>query len=303
MTTPKKTLPHGAAVPYILIEDYLGKKFGRLTVIGPGGRNAQQMELWRCRCDCGKEVSTSKYTLRAGRTLSCGCIGREGFIARSKANTSKQDLTGRVFGRLTVICLRNEGRLKKTRFWLCQCECGKETVVSKFNLLDGMTKSCGCWYRDSRGKASTTHGMSHTRTYHIWQGMLARCFNPSKPRWKDYGGRGITVSPEWLNFENFFRDMGECPGGKSIDRFPDNDGNYELGNCRWATAQEQAVNKRKKYGGRCMRGHLIEGDNKVTVSDGKRKTPRSRCKMCLSATKSAWQRKNRMEKRNASATA
>jgi hypothetical protein len=84
----------------------------------------------------------------------------------------------------------------------------------------------------------------HTSTYNSWSGMLQRCLNPNNTRFRYYGGRGITVCQRWLIFENFLADMGERPAGLSIDR-KDNDGNYELGNCRWATQSQQVANRRR----------------------------------------------------------
>lgn len=87
------------------------------------------------------------------------------------------------------------------------------------------------------------HGMCRTPTHNAWIGMRQRCSNPKHPRYRDYGGRGITVCERWLTFASFLEDMGVCPPGLSLDRV-NNDGNYESGNCRWATVAEQNSNKR-----------------------------------------------------------
>lgn len=127
-----------------------------------------------------------------------------------------------------------------------RCECGNEFESSVANIKSEKTKSCGC--KSSRhkiGELNATHGMSGTRTYDIWCGMRKRCNDPSCTKFANYGGRGIAVCERWNSFEDFFSDMGECPSVKhSLDRFPNQNGNYEPGNCRWATAKEQANNMR-----------------------------------------------------------
>lgn len=149
---------------------------------------------------------------------------------------------GAVYGRLTVL---GKG---KGKFWLCKCTCGKKTSVSAHKLIVGHTRSCGCLLVERRGKASITHGAAvggRTKEFSIWAKMRDRC-KPGmggKSR-ENYAGRGITVCDRWQSFENFLADMGPCPSPKhSLDRI-NNDGNYEPGNVRWATALEQGRNKR-----------------------------------------------------------
>ena len=145
-----------------------------------------------------------------------------------------QDLTGQQFGRITVTH-RNFERGPGT-YWYGLCSCGTQVLATAGDFKSGHSKSCGCLQR--------THGMSHSRTYRSWEAMIQRATNP-KPNYKYWNGRGITVCERWKKFENFLADMGERPAGKSIDRV-NNDGNYEPGNCRWATQREQRLNSRRK---------------------------------------------------------
>ena len=156
------------------------------------------------------------------------------------------DLTGQRFGRLTVIC-RADNYIKpnghKESEWLCKCECGKKSVITRTNLK--RARSCGC----SQGKyiysSKVTHGQSDSRLYRIWQNMKNRCYNHNVDRYDRYGGRGITVCDEWRNNFQAFYDWAMINGysdSLSIDRI-NIDGNYTPDNCRWITMPEQADNK------------------------------------------------------------
>jgi hypothetical protein len=161
---------------------------------------------------------------------------------------------GEKYSRLTIIekvenyvspSGKTESRFK------CKCDCGNEKIAISGHLKSGRTQSCGCLNNEERGKRftkySTKHNLSKHELYPTYQGMKQRCSNPNHQRWMSYGGRGIKVEDCWLGengFVNFLKDMGERPVGKTLDRI-DNDGNYGLTNCRWATLSEQNKNRRK----------------------------------------------------------
>lgn len=158
--------------------------------------------------------------------------------------TRKIDMTGRRFGRLIVVA--EAGRNKhRAVMWLCRCDCGTESTVRAQYLRSGHTTSCGCWKREVPGTWSLKHGQSKTRLYRIWRNMIRRTTEPDFPDYPNYGARGIAVCPEWReSFEAFARDMGPThQDDRTLDRI-DNGGNYELANCRWATAIEQGRNRR-----------------------------------------------------------
>lgn len=158
-------------------------------------------------------------------------------------------MAGQRFTRLVVLSRAANGNGRQAR-WLCRCDCGNERIVLAQNLRNGNTKACGCLNRDNpgpvarHGHAKRDHSGRQSPTYITWFGMIARCTNQEKAAYKWYGARGITVCDQWLSFEQFLADMGERPAGKTLDRYPNNSGNYESGNCRWATRKEQSLNRR-----------------------------------------------------------
>jgi hypothetical protein len=183
------------------------------------------------------------------------------------------DLTNERFEKLFVI----EWDAKRKK-WKCLCDCGKITYVSSSHLTLNHTRSCGCYHKERASICNTKHGQRRkigagtTKAYSIWGAIKARCHNPKNSHYHMYGGRGIAVCERWRNsFENFFEDMGECPSDThSIDRYPDVNGNYEPGNCRWATPKEQGANTRKnvyfEYNGEKL--HLLEWARRLDVSKG-----------------------------------
>lgn len=141
---------------------------------------------------------------------------------------AKHDLTGLAFKDSVVIDRAPSGSGGKSR-WNCRCRCGGQSTLFETHLLRGMTGGCN-------------HGASRTPEWRSWAAMRERVGNPKHEAHHRYGGRGIKICARWDVFLNFREDMGPRPAGTSLDRFPDKDGDYEPGNCRWATPREQQNN-------------------------------------------------------------
>ena len=156
----------------------------------------------------------------------------------------KLDLSGRRFGRLVVIALAPKTGMHLR--WQCICDCGRVAFVESSRLRGDHTKSCGCLRIDAPRISNTIHGQHGSRTYSSWRSMRERCLNPKARGFKYWGGAGVRICSRWEAFENFLADMGERPHGTSLDRYPDPHGDYEPRNCRWATAAQQARNRRQR---------------------------------------------------------
>jgi hypothetical protein len=207
------------------------------------------------------------------------------------------DITGQVFGRLVAIEQVESDKQGQSRF-RCRCDCGQEIIARAANLKNGNSRSCGCLAREAAAQragplaASYKHGHAipgkETPEYNSHHGAIGRCHNPKNKNFKDWGGRGIRVCDRWRfgengksGFECFLEDMGLKPAPHlTLDRFPDYNGNYQPGNCRWATAKQQRDNQRPTSEARVAAGVARRG-LKATL------TTRAR----MSVAQAAWVRR------------
>lgn len=232
-----------------------GQQFGRLVVqeaVSTRTPDGKTRRAARCLCECGTEVTVLLQHLK-GHTRSCGCMKKGDTMSETFRQTRGRPRlfsieAGQRFGRLVVV---EEMKVKKTWSAICRCDCGSETTVTVNNLKSGTSKSCGCLQREIVATLSaerTTHAMSNHEHYPRWSNMLHRCEDPLNSHYEHYGARGISVCEEWhdvVAFVDYLETvLGPRPEGHSFDRI-DNDGNYEPGNVRWASALEQRHNQRR----------------------------------------------------------
>jgi hypothetical protein len=160
------------------------------------------------------------------------------------------NLIGKTFGRLKVLRRDRSRKTHHGAHWVCVCECGNKITARGDSLVSRNTRSCGCLAHDLTVQRNARHGAAHrlrvTAEYRTWQKMLGRCYNKNNKDYPNYGGRGIAVCKSWqTDFAAFLRSVGPRPSpAHSLDRFPDNHGDYRPGNVRWATKKQQNRNQR-----------------------------------------------------------
>lgn len=221
------------------ISDYIGKRFGYLTVIGESDKKHRYSNSWDFKCICGETISDQPARVLSGHRKSCGkCEDAKRYVS---PKFDIEQYIGKKSNMLTVVGVAP--RLESDRTWKldCVCDCGSHTYITPSQFNRGVVKSCGCLRRSG---TRTEDGRSLNPLYGIWSQMMRRCYNPKEKHFSRYGGRGIAVCAAWHSFDNFKKwsdSIGGRPSGTSLDRI-NNDGNYEPSNCRWATSQQQHRN-------------------------------------------------------------
>nr|DAE80895.1 MAG TPA: PVL ORF-50-like family [Bacteriophage sp.] len=221
------------------ISDYIGKRYGYLTVVGQT-QNSKTGHAFDFKCDCGNIVSFPPYRVFTTGQKSCGKCK---YSHSQKIPIDISKYLNKHNNKLTVIGLCPKKSSDKHYYLECLCDCGNKTKVTPYQFKSGAVKSCGCLLKTSPNRID---GRGKHELYGIWCQMIYRCEKPNHHKYHDYGERGITVCSEWHDFWNFVKwsdSVGGRPDGTSLDRI-DVNGNYEPSNCRWADSKTQSLNKR-----------------------------------------------------------
>lgn len=213
------------------LKQYLNRKYNYLTILEIlGVEKGKRQSI--VRCDCGTVIQKSLPYVLNGQIKACSA-------SCSQSISLADEYVGTRHGRLVITKILPMNN--KSRYVDVVCDCGSTKIVNLYSILQNTTKSCGCLYKEGNGR---THGMTGTRIYMVWDSMIRRCHTPNHKAYGVYGGAGIYVCDRWQEFQNFYADMGECPEGMSLDRFPTTAKVYSKDTCRWATKEQQMRNTR-----------------------------------------------------------